>query len=283
MYICVDITSYRQALPEKCMKSSEEEGQKKIDEWYKKLPEEIDEFYLKLSKKIKSFQTFDLLSNISFYNHLHESEIYTDNRGDKHFFISEVIALLCLKFPFVNKSNLNQKKFGEEVFKIQDIASNYCGRKSAYEGYSNHHDNNTLSIISDSLKRESLNIRNLGLPDHHLIFSKELFNPIENELNTLLGFTISDSIKIRESISKLLNKKINDAISDIKKRTKEYSSEVIKYRINKEYKEGSVFTLNQLNEYILLPDKEIENGLENNLLNKLFYNLSDIYYNTPQK
>jgi hypothetical protein len=38
-----------------------------------------------------------LLSNISFYNHLHDADQYSDYRGDKMFVVSELIALIALK------------------------------------------------------------------------------------------------------------------------------------------------------------------------------------------
>ena len=64
-----------------------EEGQKQIDEWFANLPAEVEKLYSSLVSNIKKFETFDLLSNISYYNHLHNTKAYTDYRGDKNFFV----------------------------------------------------------------------------------------------------------------------------------------------------------------------------------------------------
>ena len=74
-----------------------EEGQKAMDEWFNNLPAEISDHYSFLYENVKKFQTFDLLSYISYYNHLHDIDEYKDYREDKHFYVSEVIALLCLQ------------------------------------------------------------------------------------------------------------------------------------------------------------------------------------------
>lgn len=184
-----------------------EGGQKKLDEWFSNLPVEIDRFYSFLLENVKKFQTFDLLSYFSYYNHLHDSEQYSDYRGDKNFFVSEVLALLCLKGEFVNQSTVSESDYMELIIEMQKTVLNYCGRNDAMETKREHklRGEDAISDIASLLSREAKQIRNPGLPEHHLIFTDKLFEPIKDEVKSLFGFSISDSISIRKKLSGMIN------------------------------------------------------------------------------
>lgn len=264
---------------------SPEEGQKVMDEWFNNLPVEIEKFYSFLSENVKKFQTFDLLSYISYYNHLHDSETYSDFRGDKHFFVSEVLALLCLKSEFVNESTISEDDFLELTMEIQKTVLNYCGRNDALEIHKGHspRGENTISDVVSLLSREAKQIRNPGLPAHHLIFAERLFEPIKEELKSLFGFSIPDSVVIRKLLPDLINKKCRTAIDEAESKAKKYAEQILKYRKTKVVEDKSVFTKEQLEEYSLLPDKQIKEGLQSHLLNELFTHFSKTYTFTEQE
>src|SRR5688572_18361199 len=79
-------------------------GQREINSWLENLPMETAALLKELEENMTQMETFDLLSNISFYNHLHDVQEYSDYRGDKMFVVSELIALIALKREFVSKS-----------------------------------------------------------------------------------------------------------------------------------------------------------------------------------
>jgi hypothetical protein len=139
-----------------------EDAQKNIDEWFSNLPVEIEQFYSFLSENVKKFQTFDLLSYFSYYNHLHDSEQYSDFRGDKNFFVSEVISLLCLKNEFVNQSTVSKSDYMELIMEMQKTTLNYCGRSDALEMNREHkpRGEDAISDIANLLSREAKHIRN---------------------------------------------------------------------------------------------------------------------------
>ena len=262
-----------------------EEGQKMFDEWFNNLPVEIENLYSFLSENIKKFQTFDLLAYFSYYNHLHDSEKYSDFRGDKNFFASEVLALLCLKNEFVNESSVSQEDYMELIMEMQKTVLNYCGRNNALEmkKESKSRGEDAISDIANILSREARQIRNPGLPEHHFIFVEKLFEPIKDEIKSLFGFTILDSITIRKLLPDLINKKCRTAIDEALNKGNKFAKEIIKYRRTKIIEVESVFTKEQLEEYSLLPDKQIKQGLQNHLLNELFYTFSKIYTFTREE
>jgi hypothetical protein len=256
-----------------------EEGQKKIDEWFNNLPVEIEQLYSFLSENVKKFQTFDLLSYFSYYNHLHDSAQYSDFRGDKNFFVSEVLALLCLKSEFVNQSTVSESDYMELIMEMQKTVLNYCGRNDAIEIKREHkpRGENTISDIANLLSREAKHIRNPGLPEHHLIFTEKLFEPIKDEVKSLFGFSISDSVAIRKNLSDMINQRCRTAIDEALDKGTNYAKEIIRYRKTKSVEPESVFTKEQLEEYSKHSDKKIKQGLQEHFLNELYYTFGKTY------
>lgn len=254
-----------------------------IDEWFNNLPIEIEGFYSFLSESVKKFQTFDLLSYFSYYNHLHDSENYSDFRGDKNFFVSEVLALLCLKSEFINESAIPEEDYMELIMEIQKTVLNYCGRNDALEIKNQQRGESVFSDVTSLLSREAKQIRNPGLPDHHLIFTEDLFEPIKEEIKSLFGFSISDSVTIRKLLPDLLNKKSRTAIDEALRQGDKLAREIIKYRKTKIVETESVFTREMLDEYSLLPNKQIKQGLQSHFLNELFYTFGAVYTFTAEE
>jgi hypothetical protein len=262
-----------------------EEGQKKMDEWFSNLPNEIEQFYSFLSENVKKFQTFDLLSYFSYYNHLHDSEQYSDFRGDKNFFVSEVLALLCLKSEFVNQSTVSESNYMELIMEMQKTVLNYCGRNDALEmnQMNRRRGENAISDIAEILSREAKHIRNPGHPEHHFIFTEKLFKTIKNEVKSLFGFSISDSIAIRKNLSDMINKKCRAEIDVAIDKAANYKKDIIRYRKTKTVEPGSVFTKEQLEEYSKYSDKKIRQGLQGHFLNELYYTFSKTYTFTAEE
>ena len=260
-----------------------DEGQQLIDEWFSNLPVEIEKSYKFLSENVKKFQTFDLLSYLSYYNHLHDPEKYSDYRGDKNFFVSEVLALLCLKNEFVNESAISEEDFLELIMEIQKTVLRYSAINDALEFKKQSREENTVSDVSNLLSNEAKKIRNPGLPDHHLIFTEKLFGPIKDEISSLFGFSISDSVTIRQLLLDLINKKCNAAIDEALGKANKCAKEIFKYRKTKKVEAESLFTKEQLDEYSLLPNKQIKQGLQSHFMNELFYTFSKTYTFTEKE
>lgn len=260
------------------MNISPEEGQKQFDKWRENLPKEIEDLYSSISKKVKKIQTFDLLSNIAFYNHLHNSEEYQDSRGDKHFFIPEVVALLCLKNEFVKKTTVSKDDFQSLLKEIQEETLKYCTFKS----FNQHKDSNpfeldTISQITDSMSREEMTVRNPGLPDHHLIFMEELFHPLENTIFEIFGFKISDSTKIRKSISKMLNEKQQEEHDKILLKMNNFEKEIEHYKKTSKRKIDDNLSKKQLEDFSKISNEHLRESLFFLLNNNLHFKFSEIY------
>ncbi len=246
-------------------------------DWAKKNLLELSELYSKLRNEIINFQTFDLISNISYYNHLHSPDKYEDYRGDKYFFVPEALSLLCLKSEFVSKSAVDKKHFLQGLREIQDSILKYCSIKALFAIDRDPFNGSTISNAANVLLTEAAGIRNPGLPDHHLIFAEELFLPIKNDIKNIFGFTISDSIAIRKSIKKLINNKFDTAKKDLLEKAKSYSNEIIRFRKVKIVSPTSRFTKAELEEYSKKTDIQIRRFVKNYLFGEMYYYFSEIY------
>jgi hypothetical protein len=248
-----------------------------IQEWRANLPSEILKQKKFLEASVVKFNTFDLLSYISYYNHLHNIDVYSDYRGDKHFVVPEVLTLLCLKKPFIEKSLVSQEEFILLSKEIQEATLKYFGHIDALDMNNNKENNSIESDIADTLEREAKVIRNPGHPEHHYIFSQKIFEPINNEIIRVFGFSIIHSIKLRKEFPKFINSRYKKATDEANAKAKKYANEILKFKKNKVISEFSYYSLDELEEYSLLSDNEIKKGLEIYFINELYYNFSNIY------
>ncbi len=261
----------------------ETEVQNLMEEWKRNLPIEIEKFYSFAATNVKKFQTFDLLSYFSYYNQLHNSESYSDDRGDKHFFVSETIALLCLKNDFIDESTVSEEEFMGLIEELQNAILSYCGRSDMLEPSIGTMGEDVTSDAADLLSREAKQIRNPGLPDHHLLFAERLFEPIKQEIKNLFGFSVADSVVIRRLLSSMINEKCSKSFDEAFNNAKSCIKEITKYKKKKVVEDNGIFNKEQLDEWALLPYKEIAQNLRSYFLNRMFYKFSDTFTFTAEE
>lgn len=256
-----------------------EKGQEKIDEWFRGLPREIDELYNSLVFEIQRFNSFDLLSYIAYYNHLHSLDKYQDNRGDKHFFVPEILALLCLKSGFIKESTISKENYIDYFEDIQQKILKYSGFRSVHdEALPDLNEvEDPISEVTKLLSREAQQIRNPGFPEHHMEFSAELFKPFMGDIKSELGFSIEDSIIIRKALPEFINKKCKTAINATLRK-----GEVITKEIYNFHKKGTPLKtcnmkIEDLKKCTSLNYSELKKYIQGYLLNELFYDFSNTY------
>jgi hypothetical protein len=258
--------------------SEHQEGQEQINKWLESLPQQAAECLAELKKKVTQMETFDLLSNISFYNHIHDTTEYTDYREDKMFVISELIALVALRNDYVGISTIGVEEGAELVKDIQELGLKYHGLLSFQQMRDNSSKNeHSLTGIAFKTMRDETAIRNPALPEHHFEFSKELYEPLDNNIKENFGFSVNESITLRLGIFDIINKKINDARNQLGQRSLQLAMEVFKYRSTKVVARDSTFSEEALIELNKLSRKQIQTNCYNYCWNSMFFNLGNIY------
>jgi hypothetical protein len=254
-----------------------------MDEWFSGLPAEVTRLYVWLEENTKRFETFDLLANVCFYNHLHNPEEYTDYRGDRHFFVPEILALLCLKGDYIEESTINDEDFFSTIKDIQGNILKYSGMKDAIglDGMPTAKD--AISDIARILEREAKVIRNPGLPDHHLDFASKLFEPIKETIKATYGFSISDSLVIRNKISRFLNEKVISAKNSIFDDVKACMNEIVRFRKTKLYPVNSKFSKDDLEELSAMNYKDARKFIKDYFSIQIHLKFGAIYSFTAEE
>lgn len=263
---------------------NEEEGEQMYQDWLKKLPLEIEKNHIKLIAGVKNFESFQLIANITHYNHQHDAEQYTDFRGDRMFIIAEIVAIQCLKAPYKTSCEIKENDFLESIKEIQETTGKYFALQSAL---SNHGTDNgketTLQQITQKLNRDEILVRNPGHPDHHLIFTAELFQPIASELFAHFGFSLDESVIIREEVLRMISKKFFAEMDNARKKGQELVNQVTAFRKTGQIAENSPLTNDQFYEFA---DKDLKNlraMFIGYYYNEVFYNLKSVYGFTAEE
>lgn len=233
------------------------QGQEEVDKWFDGLPTQLTECLSELENLIAQIETFDLLSYISFYNHLHRADQYRDYREDRMFVVSELIALITLRHNYITTSSVDFVKAATLAQEVQKLGHKYHGLASFHQmRVKNPSDHHSLEGVAYKNMRDETTIRNPALPEHHLEFSQELYNPLDTTIKEKFGFSIKDSIELREGIFSLINTKINAAKVQVEKDSLRLAMEVYKYRSTKVVEPNSFFDENALKELNKLSRKQ---------------------------
>jgi len=260
------------------LKYTPEQGLQMTDQVRDSWPARSKECYEALESKIALFESFQIIANVSHYNHLHDTDHYTDYRGDKMPVIPELVALVALKAPYVGQPTVNLENCQNIFEQIQEHANTYFHIKSAILSQEKHEaPENTLTRLTHKLAQDELHVRNPGLPDHHRIISTELFMPMDDEIRKHFGFGIKEAIIIRESIIGMINHRYSEHIKRAFAASNPLISEVIVFRNTGRVKAGSELSRNQLLAYSNMRSKAMKNALSHRALAKANFYLQDVY------
>lgn len=240
------------------------------------LQKKLESSYKFLTETVMKFNTFDFLSYIAYYNSLHDIHEYSDNRDDKHFFISEVLAQLCLKSDFKNESMITYDDFLELIPKIQKETLNYCIYQDFLSPEKNKVENRIEEIVN-TLVREAKVIRNPGIPDHHYEFMSELFEPIGHQIVNKFGFSIEESISIRKFMPLMLNNKCEVALQEADKMGKNLVKEIANFKRTGSLSLNTTFKKEVAENLSKLPHKKIREIIITNARCNVFFNFGEVY------
>lgn len=248
------------------------------------LPDKIKQNYQVLQERSKPFNSFQLIANISHYNHQHDANEYSDYRDGRMFIISEIVAIHCLKSSFKETCEVPALEFYEAVQEIQESTSSYFGLRSALEMDQLYNQNaSTLEQITHKLHRDEVVVRNPGHPDYHLIFNSELYEPLKQELTNYFGFSLDESIIIRQQVFKMINERFQVQIKNVKLQASKLVEQVENYKRNGKYPEESPLIQEQFKELKNTPAKRLYKLFLGHYTNEILFNLQNVYAFTAEE
>lgn len=253
-----------------------------MDEVRAKWPDQVAELYILIESKIKLFNSFQLIANISHYNHVHDTKRYTDYREDRMFVVPEIIALIALKGPFIEEANVSIVDYQYALRDIQDSTMNYFMLKSMLIADENDlFPETTLSKVTNKLRQDELHVRNPGHPGHHMIIAKDLFLPMDKEIREHFGFSVDDAIAIRNKFSDMINARYQKVLSNVTAVSEPWKQEVVIFRNTGRRNEYSELTREQLLSLSAMKSKAMKTSLDSYAVSKAHFNLAEVYVFSP--
>lgn len=253
-------------------------SQEEDRELFTVLPVQLKDCLDTLRNKIMQMESFDLLANIAAYNHIHSFNEYSDYRGDRMFVISEVVALIALQNAYIESSTVEFTEFNDYLRNVQELGYKLLSLETFQQFYQNRPINeHSIPGIASKSFRDELTIRNPAIPEHHREISLRLYTPFEKEIREKFGFTIHESVTIRESVIWLINKKFFDARDKARERAIQLAAEVFKYRATGIITAESQLTTESLASLNKLSRKQINFTLLGHCIAELHYNLGRVY------
>jgi len=225
----------------------------------KTLPQNIEIKAKEIKCKVKEFDTFDILSLISYRNLFVDPETVKEYSHKGNPFCIEYLALLCLKssynkgteyFPDFGKATEIQEKL-EEIFNdliffyiIEDIDPNILD---------NEH---ILSKLRLRTKTHEQFVRNPAYPHHFAKVLTDLFShpTLEAWMNSNINIKINDAIELCTEITKYMEDKIYDKQKESFKQQRKIMKEIDQFRKGKW--QGGKCDIKFLSETVKLSKKE---------------------------
>jgi len=246
-----------------------------IDEFKETFTQKANEALQELTTKVKRINTFDIVANIFLYNSIQNPFKYEDCREDRNFHIPEVLSILALKEGFVSNSELDVYEFNQEILNIQELLSTYCNSKS-FLNYSLENQDDVIQNISRQVTRHEYTIRNPGHPSHHFQFCKEMFTPIDHLVKQSFGFSVVESVKLREKLGDFLNDRLQTELEKIKSEVTLCVNEISEYKKTGNIKTDSIFDLDVMNEFCKRNSEENKEFIFGHLFSKMSFKLGNV-------
>lgn len=248
------------------------------NEW----PKKIEEHWITLENEIPKFNTFQLLANITHYNHLHKVDEYTDIREDRMLVIPEIVSLFALRSNFVRDRQLDEKDYLQSLRNIQDAATGYLMLTRIIQLHENNKTSpTTLTKITNKLMEDEMLVRNPGHPEHHKLFVGKLYFSLSDDLKKHFGFDIQDSLILRDKIVQLVNERYIKKVEAAKVQKETLRDEIVKFRNTKQRNADSKLRNDEILYFSSLKSKQLNKALDYHFLNKITYQLEDIHVFSP--
>ncbi|MCQ6957724.1 hypothetical protein [Mucilaginibacter aquariorum] len=254
-----------------------EEGQRRINEVFENLPQKMGSLLEDLKDKATKFESLQLISNISHYNHLRDTRRYSDYNDGRMAVIAELVSILCLKIGYIDKCEITTENINEKLKELQDVAAQYFGMFSLNHSNNRLGEETTLQRITNKLNRDEIVVRNPGLIEHHYMIVEQLFKELNPEIKKQFGFDINDSLVIRKSLIKLFQNRIKIALDSAHDKTEIARLEVLKFRNTGSVTFDGLLSVGDLNQLKPFSSKKLKNILLYHYMNEIYYNLSSIY------
>ena len=240
-----------------------------------------------LRKQLKPYNSFDIISNISFINLFVDPEKYKEYAHEGLQFIVEYVTLLCLMDDFSEGGNpLEQGP--PDIQTIQNTAKEILSDALLYMAAKRADPNNPtpptpLETFQYHSFSRNLVVRNPGYSHHQIEILRALFSfePVRNWMKSSLGFEIEDVVSFIEAIEKIMTGRISERREQAKDSEKQLRREVRLFRQGK-LKDGE-YPKHVLSELAKLSEKKMFRKIKYLLTAWIFFGLGTTFSFTAEE
>lgn len=239
---------------------------------------------------LQEYDTFTILGALTLQNHITNPDTYKEYSYPGKSFVSEYATLLALKHSYSEgiKEFIPLPVLQDIQNEIENIfqtacwldAAKYARRKIAAGAGSEVP--TALEEIRSRMHTHELVVRNPAYEHHHHEVMRGLFRPFENDLLSLVGFTIDDALTISRAISTRTERIFSEKLKKAREGVKDTKIAVDKARrtgASETHKDGNGEEL-QVTEYYLelskRSPKEIDSFLKSSMIAWIFFGAADI-------
>jgi len=193
-------------------------------------PEKLKLVVAETEKLLSRHNSFELLANLSFCTLGINPESHRESENRDADAVVEYATLLCLK----NSLQGGTEPFVGHAFEeINERLSAIISQVVTYNGLSDIGTTNVGNLLRELSHKTNVNeiyVRNPGYPHHCAEMLQPLFEHFDKWFLDNLGFTISDTLQINESVFDLLNRKIQLAMDEAHGMEKKMIVQLREYR-----------------------------------------------------
>lgn len=231
----------------------------------RKLASQKTEFENDIKKKVNELENIllshdplDIISNIFLHNSIHDPETYKEYAYDGNPAYAEYVANLCLT-KNLDQFNRNSLKpiDGDILEDIQNRVRNIFEAQIFFFmikdiDQSQEKFPDILAQLRFFTLGRSLTMRSPEYHHHLVDFLKEIFTPLQSDLERSLGFNIDDALHIAESIELLMVERLRERKKAVDKLQQDVEIALKKLRetneISEEFDQELLLKLSQLSE-----------------------------------
>lgn len=195
----------------------------------------IERQVLELEEILRKYPPFDIIGNMSFRNSIINFDEYKEYEAKENPVYAEYIALLYLCKGREEYPDLAKPISPDVIEDIQERVRNLFQSQTFYLGFKDIDPDNLTPDALDQLRFQALLksflIGDMAYHHHRIELTREIFDPISEDLQRIFGFTVHDVLRIGEGVQQIMSQRLYTRGDDIKNIIKNLLRAVKVYRL----------------------------------------------------
>lgn len=191
-----------------------------------------------LQTRLANHDTFTVLAALSLVNHLIDPETYQENTHKGESVVAEYAALLALKTNYSQGKELYATSaFLEELqvdlkdaFEASAWLRAAVDTEKAVQLGRGSEAPSELEKLQFMMRMHEMGVRNPAYEHHHHAVLTGLFSPFEAALDSAIGFSVADAIRLSDVISRRMYHRLYERFQSVREDVRELEDAVTRFR-----------------------------------------------------